>query len=184
MSMDRRQFLKLAGISSILGIGATAVAKPENPLFTGLTKGVDTNKEALTAKHWAMVVDMSKFKTEEDIKKVVTACHTTHNVPDFGNIKDEVKWIWKESYEHTFPAQENPYMEREDQGDAVPGPLQPLRKAGLRPGLPDPGDVQAQTGRHRHDGHASLHRLPVLHGGLPLRRAELQLPRSRGRLPI
>jgi Fe-S-cluster-containing dehydrogenase component len=111
MSMNRRQFLKLAGISSILGIGATAVAKPENPLFTGLTKGVDTNKEALTAKHWAMVVDMSKFTSEEDIKKVVTACHTTHNVPDFGNIKDEIKWIWKESYERAFPSQDNPYME-------------------------------------------------------------------------
>ena len=110
MSMDRRQFLKLAGISSILGIGATAIAKPENPLFTGLTKGVDTNKEALTAKHWAMVVDMTKFTSEDDIKKVVTACHTTHNVPDFGNLKDEVKWIWKESYGHTFPNQENPYM--------------------------------------------------------------------------
>jgi molybdopterin-containing oxidoreductase family iron-sulfur binding subunit len=110
MSMDRRQFLKLAGISSILGIGATAVAKPQNPLFTGLTKGVDTNKEALTAKHWAMVVDMSKFKTEEDIRKVVTACHTTHNVPDFGNIKDEIKWIWQEPYERAFPSQENPYM--------------------------------------------------------------------------
>ncbi len=116
MSMDRRQFLKLAGISSILGFGATAIAKPENPFFTGLTKGVDTNKDALTAKHWAMVVDMSKF-TEEDMKKVVTACHTTHNVPDFRNpdgsvdIKDEIKWIWKESYEHTFPSQDNPYME-------------------------------------------------------------------------
>jgi molybdopterin-containing oxidoreductase family iron-sulfur binding subunit len=110
MSMDRRKFLKLAGISSILSIGATAIAKPENPLFTGLTKGVDKNKEALTAKHWAMVVDMSKFKTEEEIQKVVTACHAGHNVPDFGNIKDEVKWIWKESYGHAFPGQENEYM--------------------------------------------------------------------------
>ncbi len=111
MSMDRRQFLKIAGISSILGIGATAIAKPRNPLFTGLTSNVDPNKEALTAKHWAMVVDMSKFKTEEDIKTVVNACHKAHNVPDFGNIKDEIKWIWKESYEHAFPSQDNPYME-------------------------------------------------------------------------
>ncbi len=117
MSMDRRQFLKIAGISSVLGLGATAASATHNLWVKGLgPEQVDKNKEALLAKRWAMVVDMSKFKTEDDIKKVIDACHLTHNVPDFRNAdgtvnkKDEIKWIWTAPYEHAFPGQENKYM--------------------------------------------------------------------------
>ncbi len=117
MSMDRRQFLKIAGISSILGFGASA-ANATHPMWVNdlSPQQVDKNKEALVAKRWAMVVDMSKFKTEDDFKKVFDACHLTHNVPDFrkedGSVdkKREVKWIWKAAYERTFPGQENKYM--------------------------------------------------------------------------
>jgi len=85
MSMDRRQFLKVAGISSILGFGASVASATHPTWMPGLRpEQVEKNKEALTAKQWAMVVDMSKFRTEEDFKKVVTACHSIHNVPDFG----------------------------------------------------------------------------------------------------
>ena len=115
--MDRRQFLKFSSIASILGFGAS-IASAKN-LITDkqlLPPQVDKNKEALTAKRWAMVVDMSKFKTDEDFTKVITACHKTHNVPDFrkpdgtADKKFEVKWIWKAPYERTFPGQENKYM--------------------------------------------------------------------------
>jgi Fe-S-cluster-containing dehydrogenase component len=117
MSMDRRQFLKYSGIASILGFGAS-VASATN-LITGkqlLPPQVDMNKEALLAKRWAMVVDMGKFKTDEDFQKTISACHTIHNVPDFrkpdGSVdrKFEIKWIWKAPYERSFPGQENPYM--------------------------------------------------------------------------
>ena len=117
MSMDRRKFLKIAGISSILGVGAT-VAEATHPTWVkGLTPPqVEPNKEALTAKSWGMVVDMSKFKTEEDYTKVISACHRAHNVPDFrkpdGSVdkKLEIKWIWQAAYERAFPGQENKYM--------------------------------------------------------------------------
>ena len=117
MSMDRRAFLKVAGISSILGFGAT-VASATN-LITGkqlLPPQVEMNKDALRAKRWAMVVDMSKFKTDEDFQKTITACHTIHNVPDFrkpdGSVdkKFEVKWIWQTNYEKAFPGMENQYQ--------------------------------------------------------------------------
>jgi molybdopterin-containing oxidoreductase family iron-sulfur binding subunit len=112
MSMDRRQFLKIAGISSLLGLGATAASATHNIWVKGINPPeVEPNPVALKAEHWAMVVDMSKFKTEADFQKTFSACHTIHNVPDVGNIKEEVKWIWKEKYEHAFPDQENPYME-------------------------------------------------------------------------
>ena len=117
MSMDRRQFLKIAGISSVLGLGATAASATHNLWVKGLgPEQVDKNKDALLAKRWAMVVDMSKFKTEEEIKKCIDACHLTHNVPDFRNAdgtvnkKDEIKWIWTAPYERAFPGQENKYM--------------------------------------------------------------------------
>jgi molybdopterin-containing oxidoreductase family iron-sulfur binding subunit len=117
MSMDRRQFLKIAGISSILGFGASVVSTAQPSLLTGLDPAqVDKNKEALLAKRWAMVVDMSKFKTDDDFKKVIDACHLTHNVPDFRNAdgsvdkKFEIKWIWTAAYERAFPGQDNKYM--------------------------------------------------------------------------
>lgn len=72
---------------------------------------IPSNPGALTAKRWGMVIDMKKFRTEDDYKRVVNACHSIHNVPDFGNPKDEVKWIWTETYEHTFPGKEDEYME-------------------------------------------------------------------------
>jgi [DsrC]-trisulfide reductase subunit O len=117
MSMDRRQFLKYSGIASILGFGAS-VASATN-LITGkqlLPPQVDMNKEALRAKRWAMVVDMGKFRTDEDFQRTISACHTIHNVPDFrkpdGSVdkKFEIKWVWKTTYERAFPGQENPYM--------------------------------------------------------------------------
>ena len=117
MSMDRRDFLKIAGISSILGFGAS-VASATN-LITDkklLPPQVDKNPTALIAKRWAMVVDMSKFKTDEDFQKTISACHNAHNVPDFRkpdgspDKKLEVKWIWKTSYEHAFPGMESPYQ--------------------------------------------------------------------------
>lgn len=114
MSMDRRQFLKIMGISSLFGLGASAASATYPVIAPGLRPDQARTKEnALIAKRWAMVVDMSKFKNEEDIKKVIAVCHTAHNVPDFGNIKDEIKWIWKEPFKNAFPGQEHDRMSAE-----------------------------------------------------------------------
>jgi Fe-S-cluster-containing dehydrogenase component len=118
MSMDRRKFLKIAGISSVLGLGASVASATHNIWVKGIQPPqVEPGSKALKAKHWAMVIDMSKFKTDADFKKVTEACHHIHNVPDLrtpdgkADSKNEIKWIWKETYEHAFPEQENPYME-------------------------------------------------------------------------
>lgn len=110
MSMDRRDFLKLAGLSTV-GIGAGWVmSRPGD--FLEASQFLQT-KGLLHAKQWAMVVDIRKFKTAEDYKKVIDACHRIHNVPDLGNPKDEVKWIWSDSFDHAFPGQESEYMPEE-----------------------------------------------------------------------
>lgn len=107
MSIDRRQFLKIAGISA-LGAGTAAA----NLVWRNSLEAIQAApaEEGLTAKKWAMVIDMRKLETEEDYKKITDACHSIHNVPDFGNPKDEVKWIWTDTYEHAFPGQENEYL--------------------------------------------------------------------------
>lgn len=109
MSMNRREFLKIAGISTVLGLGSTAIV---NELKKNVLEASQVSRapEALSAKQWAMVVDISKFRTEADYQRVIKACHKIHNVPDFGNPKDEIKWIWTDTYEHTFPGQEHEFM--------------------------------------------------------------------------
>jgi len=115
MSMDRRHFLKIAGISAVLGFGGTSVMRGLRGRDAEASH-VMTNEKALTAKRWAMVVDVSKFRTEEEYKRLIRACHSIHNVPDLGNPKDEIKWIWTDTYEHTFPTQPNEYMEESVKG--------------------------------------------------------------------
>src|SRR3974390_681497 len=106
MSMDRRQFLKITGVSTILGIGAITGV---NSLCNGpvTASQVEPGPDALKAKRWGFVVDMRKVKTEYYSNGVQHACHSIHNVPDIGNPKEEIKWIWKDTYEHTFPGQES-----------------------------------------------------------------------------
>jgi len=109
MSMSRRDFLKTAGISAIASIGCAAIAgeiQKSIPLNDQRTQ----KTEVLTKKRLAMVIDMSKFKSADDISKVTDACHRLHNVPHFENPKHEVKWIWTETFEQTFLGQEHKFM--------------------------------------------------------------------------
>lgn len=112
MSISRRKFLKITGVSTILGLGGVSAV---NALWkTGIDESVVMpDPESLKAKRWAMVIDMKKFQKEEEYKRVIDACHSIHNVPDIGNPKDEIKWIWSDTYEHTFPTQENKYLPEE-----------------------------------------------------------------------
>jgi molybdopterin-containing oxidoreductase family iron-sulfur binding subunit len=106
MDNSKRTFLKLVGFS-LLRIGSKplhkALAGNEEPKFF-------PNPEALNAKRWAMVIDMKKCK--QDCHDCIQACHRVHNVPDFGNPKDEVKWIWEDTFEKAFPGEENEYMQQ------------------------------------------------------------------------
>ncbi|HEY8909035.1 MAG TPA: 4Fe-4S dicluster domain-containing protein [Desulfosporosinus sp.] len=116
MSINRRQFLRRAGMVTALGLGGSFVItglRGKKVEAASSAAEYETSKDALVAKHWAMVVDMSKFKTEEDFKRVIESCVSIHNIPDFGNLKDEVKWIWHDDYEHTFSGGENEYLTEE-----------------------------------------------------------------------
>lgn len=105
--MNRRQFLKIMGASAIYGIGVAStgalIEKLEASQF-------DKTPGRLAAKRWGMFIDMDKVRSEEDIKRIIHACHSIHNVPDMGNPKDEIKWIWTEKFGHAFPEQEDKYL--------------------------------------------------------------------------
>jgi len=99
--------------------------------------------------------------------------------PDFGaDRKNEIKWIWAEDFESTFRDEEFRYLRRDLQGKPTLAAVQPLRQPAVHPGLSDESNLEATRRRHRDDGLAPMHRLPLLHRGLPLRVAELQLERS------
>jgi molybdopterin-containing oxidoreductase family iron-sulfur binding subunit len=115
MSKTRRDFLKIAGISA-LGLGCSAMPalaaesghsapKAVNPPDAGTLPD-----HALKATHWAMAIFTRKIKGPEHYKKIINACHRYYNVPEIPGKKDAVKWIWTDSFTHTFPDKESHYL--------------------------------------------------------------------------
>ena len=112
MGVDRREFLKIAGLSTLLGFGGKAAI---DVLAPGQLEASMEAVPLTEGKRWAMVVDMRKCleKQEKEVcRDCIIACHREHNVPDLGNPKDEVKWIFMETYEHSFPGQEHEYIDQ------------------------------------------------------------------------
>lgn len=113
MPVDRRKFLKIAGLSTLFGVvgkGAFDIFAP-GELDASMEKA---HSPVSKEKRWAMVIDMRRClerQEKEKCKECIIACHREHNVPDFGNIKEEMKWIWQETYEHVFPSQENEFID-------------------------------------------------------------------------
>jgi molybdopterin-containing oxidoreductase family iron-sulfur binding subunit len=106
--MNRRKFLKLAGLAGVgLGLSTTGT------LLKGSASASSSHSKAMAKERLALVIDIKKFRTEEDYKRVIDACHSIHNVPTLipekNDPKNEVKWIWKDSYEHTFPDQQDEF---------------------------------------------------------------------------
>lgn len=108
MTTNRRDFLKIAGVSAlalIVQANICPVAAKDQVRIPGA--GLPQPK-GLTARRWAMAVDPSKCR--ECCTDCIDACHAIHNVPDFGNPKDEVKWIWTEPFAAAFPGENHLHM--------------------------------------------------------------------------
>jgi len=96
---DRRRFLEIAGVS-VLGLGALA------PAAKALAQALESHEPAATkhGKRWALVVDTKKCLQHDGCRLCSDACHSSHNVPSIPEPRHEIKWIWKETAEHAFPA--------------------------------------------------------------------------------
>ncbi|NTW35077.1 MAG: 4Fe-4S dicluster domain-containing protein [Syntrophobacteraceae bacterium] len=114
MEKSKRDFLKVSGLCA-LGLGVLPLAKG---IAAGNAPQVMPNPEALKGQKWAMVVDMKKCweKGKEGCKDCLDACHKVHNVPTIEDPQEEIKWIWTEHYENTFPGLGNPYTNEKLKG--------------------------------------------------------------------
>jgi len=113
MDSNRRKFLKMAGLGAIAGVAApsafSTLLKGEAQASSGhghaaaATHG-GHGSAATSGKQYGLVIDVKKFADNPGLgEKCIKACHSLHNVPDYGNKKDEIKWIWLEKYENAFP---------------------------------------------------------------------------------
>ena len=126
MSISRRTLLKLVGATAI---GATAErfisAHADTSTARILSKAVGAGKRLSRKKtaqpvRLAVVLDLRKCVSQLGCTKCIEACDKTHNIPDFGDSKDEVKWIWKEPYENAFLDQENFYLTDQFRNKMIP----------------------------------------------------------------
>ncbi len=78
-------------------------------LAQGARPQVLPGREALSAARWAMVFDSRRCR--EGCQDCILACHRVHNVPDIGDVEEEVKWIWTTSYEGAFPGRQHDYID-------------------------------------------------------------------------
>jgi Fe-S-cluster-containing dehydrogenase component len=105
MDKSRRDFLKIAG-AAIAGLGGGF------PLLRGASSAqeVGHGAAAATTKQWAMVVNVRKCLDARVRRACIDACNSVHNVPSIPDPKEEVKWIWAEPFQNTFPDQVHAHM--------------------------------------------------------------------------
>lgn len=105
MKKDRRDFIKTAGM---LGVAAVVTNELITPTEAKASSKVETPSDQ---PRLGMVIDMNKCK--DDCEDCIDVCHTTHNVPDHDNKKDEVKWVWKSPYERVFTDKSHQYVDNQ-----------------------------------------------------------------------
>ncbi len=115
MSMDRRKFLKAAGLTALVGLGGKGAFELLRPGKVDAEMGhkdhgeeVHGDKKSRSKVRLAMLIDVMALN-KKNIEKIVHTCHYLHNVPNWGDPKDEIKWIWEDEYEHVFPDSYNEY---------------------------------------------------------------------------
>jgi Fe-S-cluster-containing dehydrogenase component len=122
MAPTRREFLRIAGFSAIglvlPQLPSLIAAKDRNPTAADTTPLPPGRLQTPTARRWAMVVDAAKCRP--GCRDCIDACHVVHNVPDFGNTKDDVHWISLERVQHVFPAEFHPRLPEPIKSLSVP----------------------------------------------------------------
>ncbi len=104
--ISRKRFLQMTGISMLLAAGERRLGA----LAAAFQTGSPASPGALTARRWAMVIDLPKCFQKEGCTKCSEACHAVHNVPQFNDRAHQVKWIWKDPFENVFASQENEFL--------------------------------------------------------------------------
>lgn len=101
MPVSRRDFLKMGG----LALAGLVVGKPavDSLLHLNKTSAESTATQApVLKKRLAMAIDIKACTAKDGCRKCIDTCNYLHNIPDFGETKDQVKWIWTTTYEGAF----------------------------------------------------------------------------------
>jgi molybdopterin-containing oxidoreductase family iron-sulfur binding subunit len=104
MIISRKKFLQAAGLS-LAAIGSKELAD----LFAGELVAPGDAEPSVSLR-WAMAVDLAKCFGQGDCDKCIQACHKSHNVPEIPAQAHDVRWVWKASFDHVFPSQQNEYV--------------------------------------------------------------------------
>jgi molybdopterin-containing oxidoreductase family iron-sulfur binding subunit len=94
--MNRRDFLKIAGIAA-----AGAVVRPASDFVSRVAFAAPPGARSPVPR-WAMVVDLRACTRRPDCTDCIVACNEAHNVPAIPTPRQEVKWIWKASFDGVF----------------------------------------------------------------------------------
>ncbi len=158
--MTRRDILESGAAASTVTLapGVTLMAFGGTP--------AEASSRADAGKRWGLLIDASKCSP--DCSDCVTACKVENgwgNDMEHGHIDPDTdaQWIRKVTLQAT----------RKPAAKARPGDVPALRRAALRRCLPDRRlDASASTASSGRQAH--LHRLPLLHDGLPVQGAQLR----------
>jgi Fe-S-cluster-containing dehydrogenase component len=90
MTITRQAFLRISGLAFLAAAARKAMS-------------------AVSGTRWGMAIDAAKCLKQENCTKCMAACHQEHNVPSIPDRAHQVRWIWKESFEHAFPGQVDKY---------------------------------------------------------------------------
>ena len=121
MDDSRRGFLKLASLSALAAAGGAAIrSHAQTEESTQPAAAAAAEQPPLKARRWAMVIDLRAIEQHHSWDRIIEACHRVHNVPEFDNPKDEIKWIWTEEFAHAFPNQESDYVALKYEHSTVP----------------------------------------------------------------
>lgn len=99
MEINRRGLFKIAGFLA-LGFAGKQVTEE-------LYASDDHKTSTPGTKRLAIVVDIKKCLAQGDCQDCITACHNSHNVPDFENPHHAVRWMWKDEYKNLFPTHDH-----------------------------------------------------------------------------
>jgi len=111
--VKRRDFLKIAGLTI-----AGSIIEPAIDLISGSVFGELPKAKKIKPK-WVMAIDLKACSKKADCKDCIEACHTVHNIPDFKNPKDEVKWIWTAPFEKVFEELQHPFIKGDRKNSPV-----------------------------------------------------------------
>jgi Fe-S-cluster-containing dehydrogenase component len=100
MSTSRRDFLKASGVLVLaVGTGELALLQVKGELPAAKAAPASAPR----ASRWGLLVDTTRCRAAEGCRDCRLACQRAHNIPDLPDLRHEVKWIWTESLQHTFP---------------------------------------------------------------------------------